>query len=388
MRLPILCLLVAMSPTVRGVSVGSPAPHPTAPAPFWQGLGPGPYAVGYRVIYEDDEKRAWLSPPSNSDPGRPVRVSVWYPAAAETATQVMTYGDYLHHNAPVGFGAITEKLDQSDLASWKSDMESLVPNDKQALQRVLALPVAARADAAPLQGRHPLVLYVGGKASRADANVEMEEYLASHGYVVATVPQLGPSESHIDLGSSPQELALHADDFDFALQILRGLPFVDGRTFVAVGHSAGAEVSIELAFRHPEMKAVIGLDGSFGTKSGSRILTRLPGYQTDRKIRASLFDIRRSEGSQGVQLDLTAGDAIRWSHLYRKQFQGAYHGDFTEWGMVAFVAGIAMPPNPYGHTRQLGVDVNRAACHYVLDFLDYKLQGRKAALVRLRPLLQ
>lgn len=388
MRLPILCLMAAVSPTVSGVSVGPPVPHPPAPAPFWQSLEPGRYAVGYRVIYERDKRRAWLSRPSNSDPGRPIRVSVWYPAVAGKVTERMTYGDYLHHNAPGGFEAITEKLDQSDQASWKSDMDSLVPNDKQALQRVLALPVAARPDAEAVPGRHPLVLYAGGKASRADANVEMEEFLASHGYVVATVPQLGPSESHIDLGSSPQELALHADDFDFALQILRGLPFVDGHTFVAIGHSAGAEVSIELAFRHPEMKAVIGLDSSFGTKSGSRILTRLPGYQTERRIHASLFDLRRSEGSQAVQLDLTAGDAIRWSHLYRKQFQGAYHGDFTEWGMVAFVAGIAMPPNPYEHTRQLGVDVNRAACHYVLDFIDYQLQGRKAAIVPLRPFLQ
>lgn len=82
------------------------------------------------------------------------------------------------------------------------------------------------------------------------------------------MPELGSSEKNVELGSSPNELALHADDFDFALEILRGVSFVASHPFAAIGHSAGGEVAIELAFRHPDIKAVIGLDGSFGMTSG------------------------------------------------------------------------------------------------------------------------
>lgn len=175
------------------------------------------------------------------------------------------------------------------------------------------------------------------------------------------MPELGSSEKNVELGSSPNELALHADDFDFALEILRGVSFVASHPFAAIGHSAGGEVAIELAFRHPDIKAVIGLDGSFGMTSGARVFKRLPEYRSGEKLRAALLDLRRSVGSQGVHLDLAAVDALRWRQLYRKLFPGAYHGDFTEWGMVAFVADVPMPTNPYQHTRQIGVDVNRSA---------------------------
>lgn len=378
---------MAIASASAATSAG-PTVHSSIPDPFWKSLGPGPFAVGYRVLYEHDRKRAWLSRPNPSDPGRPIRMTVWYPAASFASGEPMTYGDYLHHDAPPGFESITRALDQSDMASWQSDMNELMPGDKQALQPIFDLHVASRSGAEPAPGRHPLVLYSGGKGSRADANVELEEFLASYGYVVATVPQLGPSESNIELGSSSGELALHADDFDFALRVLRGLPFVATHSFAAIGHSAGAEVAIELALRHPGLKAVMGFDGSFGTKSGANILVLLPGYQTKLELHAAMFDLKRAEGSQGVHLNLAPVDAIRWARLYRRLFPGAYHGDFAEWGMVAFVAGVPMPPNPDSHTRQIGVDVNIAVCHYALDFLDYQLRGRKTYAGRLKALMQ
>ena len=51
-------------------------------APFWNELKPGPYPVGFRVVYYRDRSRKWLKTlgASAPDPGRPIRVSVWYPA--------------------------------------------------------------------------------------------------------------------------------------------------------------------------------------------------------------------------------------------------------------------------------------------------------------------
>lgn len=382
-----LCIVAGLLPmmAIATPAVQTKQQQDSSP-PFWNDLGPGPYPVGYRVIYRFDPKRTWASSANGPAPGRPIRVSIWYPAANDGSGQPMTYGDYLHHAAPpAGFEQISHTLDANDLESEKSDFAQLAAG---ALDRILALPVAARRGANPLPGRHPLVLYSGGKASRADANVELEEFLASNGYVVATVPELGPSEKNVELGSSPNELSLHADDFDYALEILRGVPFVTSHPFAAIGHSAGGEVAIELAFRHPDLKAVIGMDGSFGMTSGARVFKRLPEYRSGRKLHAALLDLRRSQGSQGVHLDLTAVDALRWTQLYRKLFPGAYHGDFTEWGMVAFVAGIPMPANPDQHTRQIGVEVNRSACHLVLDFLNYEMRGEKEAGAELRALKQ
>lgn len=385
-----LCIMAGLLPLMMtGTAGGQSKRQRDLPLPFWNDLGGGPYPVGYRVIYRFDRKGTWPSSADGSASGRPIRVSVWYPAANDGSGEPMTYGDYLHHRAPpAGFEQITRTLDTNDLESEKSDFAQLTPDVPGTLDRILALPVAARSGANPAPGRHRLVLYSGGKGSRADTNIELEEFLASNGFVVATVPELGPSEKNIELGSSPSELALHADDFDFALEILRELPFVASHSFAAIGHSAGGEVAVELAFRHRDLRAVIGLDGSYGMKSGARVIKRLPGYRRGRKMHADLLDLRRSEGSQGVQLDLAAVDALGWRRLYRKSFAGAYHGDFTEWGMVAFIAGVPMPANPYHHTRQIGVEVNRSACHLVLDFLNYELRKPKEAGAELKSLKQ
>jgi len=300
----------------------------------------------------------------------------------------MTYGDYLQHHGPNEFRQFDDALDKMDMESWQSDLRDLVPASAAMFGKLLATPTAALWNARPARGIFPLVLYSGGKGSRADDNIELGEYLASYGYVVATVPQLGPSDQELELGSSPREIALHADDFDAALTALHSVSGIRFDPIATIGHSDGGEVAVELALRHPEVKAVVGLDGSYGMSGGARIFVQLPEYTSGRRIQASLLDLRRAEGSQGVKLDLNAIDALQWTHLYRAAFQLAYHGDFTEWGMVAWKLQIPMPANPYGHTRQIGYNVNRRACRAILDFLDAELRTRPQGIAALKKSLR
>lgn len=380
--------LVAVLVTVTSTAQLQPT-RQAAPS-FWNDLKAGPCAVGFRVLYYRDRRRQWLKETvaTSADPGRPIRVSVWYPAIPSASAEPMKYGDYLHHDGPSDFQQLNNHLDKSDTESWMSDLRELSPPGQAIFDKLLSTPVVAYRNAPAAHGHFPLVLYSGGKGSRADANVELGEYLASHGYVVATVPQLGPSDQEIELGSSPQEISLHADDFDAALTVLRDLPEVDFGHLATAGHSAGGEVAVELALRHPEVTAVVGLDGSYGMSSGSRVLTRLPGYAPGRKVGAALLDLRRADGSQGAKLDLTAIDALHWADLCRVIFTKAFHGDFTEWGMLGRKLSIPMPPNPDGHTREIGYQVNQQACHAVLDFLDARLRGRKEAHGRLKHTIQ
>lgn len=81
------------------------------------------------------------------------------------------------------------------------------PPGQPLFDKLRSTPTAAYGNAPAAHGDFPLVLYSGGKASRADDNVELGEYLASYGYVVATVPQLGPSDHELELGSSPPEIS-------------------------------------------------------------------------------------------------------------------------------------------------------------------------------------
>lgn len=351
--------------------------------PFWSDLKAGQYSVGFRVLYRRDHHRPWLKAHNSvSDPGRPIRLGIWYPATPSASAEAMKYGDYLHHEGPEGFRNFNQQLDKNDIDSWLSDLSELSPSGHAIFEKLLSMPVAAYHDAPAAHGRFPLVLYSGGKGSRADANVELAEYLASHGYVIATVPQLGPSDQEIELGSSAKEISLHADDFDAALTILHELPEIDFSHIATAGHSAGGEAAVELALRHPEIAAVIGLDASYGMSGGARILAQIPEYAPGREVHAALLDLRRANGSQGVTLDLSAIDALHWPDEYRIVFANAFHGDFTEWGCVGLKLAVPMPSNPDGHTRQMGYEVNLHAYHAILDFLDARLRGDKSALQR------
>src|SRR4029077_15976901 len=61
-------------------------------------LPPGSYAVGYRTSFQRDSTRPWRT----AEAGRPIRISIWYPAVSDTLP-AMTYGDYFHFNGPADF---------------------------------------------------------------------------------------------------------------------------------------------------------------------------------------------------------------------------------------------------------------------------------------------
>src|SRR5215831_3758792 len=72
------------------------------PALPWTALEPGVYPVGYRVLYKFDRSRTWHAtrrsgaPFSPDENGRPVRVSLWYPAGAIDGLRKMKILDYVH----------------------------------------------------------------------------------------------------------------------------------------------------------------------------------------------------------------------------------------------------------------------------------------------------
>src|SRR5688572_22257719 len=74
---------------------------PAAAAPtIWGGLEPGPHAVGFRQLERLDPARPFWMPrtldgkPRDRERARPIRISVWYPAAAATGA-TLTVGDYV-----------------------------------------------------------------------------------------------------------------------------------------------------------------------------------------------------------------------------------------------------------------------------------------------------
>lgn len=172
----------------------------------------------------------------------------------------MRYGDYFHYEGNNDFREPNDELEKYDRGSTLEDLNEVSPNGTQIFARLCATPVAAIRDARPASGRFPVVLYAGGLGCRADANVELGEYLASHGYIVATVPRLGPSAEESSLETTAGEAGVHVGDLEFALKVLRDLPDVDVKNLAIAGHSAGGVAALQFAIQ----KSGSGSDSGFG----------------------------------------------------------------------------------------------------------------------------
>jgi dienelactone hydrolase len=358
----------------------SSAPHTAAPL-LWGDLKPGQFAVGFKTLYLRDKSRPWLlgHAGSKADPGRPIRISIWYPSASASSGVPMRYGDYFHYDGPADFRALNAKLEANDRQSYLDDFNAVTPRGQELLAKLVATPVAAHHNARAVQGRFPVVLYAGGEGSRADANVPLAEFLASHGYVVATVPPLGPSEDDLNQESTPKDVALRVSDFEFALGTLRKLSFIDGSRVAIAGHSVGGDVALDMAMRHSNIRAVIGLDGSFGFTGRSDRFKRIAGY-APQQIKAAILDMRRGSGVQGATDDSSVLEACTSADRYQVTFRHMFHGDFTEFGPVGLKLAVPLPPNTDGRTRLTGYQGNQEAYHLALDFLDAHLRGQSAAM--------
>jgi predicted dienelactone hydrolase len=136
------------------------------------GLQLGALPVGFTLLPLTDSSRRMPS----GDP-RPVTVGVWYPARATAATH-LTYREYFALPAGAGGRELDEFL--AFLGSHGA------PAD--AVQEWLGAPMLAARDAPAVGVRFPLVLLAQGNGQTLRDQAPFAEYLASHGYVVATSP--------------------------------------------------------------------------------------------------------------------------------------------------------------------------------------------------------
>jgi hypothetical protein len=209
---------------------------------FWGNLEPGSYPVSFKVIYKYDYSRSWK--PKRGVEGqltlgeraRPVRISVWYPAQKQTAALKALYRDYVYFKTSnKDFTQTNKMLEERDAAN----LRHIFKNSEQVFQKLLSTQMAASLNALPSRGSFPLVVYSSGLNDISSSNVVLWEYLASHGYVVITVPQLGTTSDSVNLGINPIDLETQIRDLEFALAAMHDFPNVDRNKLAAMGHSMG-----------------------------------------------------------------------------------------------------------------------------------------------------
>ena len=205
---------------------------------------------------------------------------------------------------PEGRGAIREKIDQ-------------------ALQE----PVFAVRDAVPEKGPFPLIVHMPGYNASPAHHAYLFEYLASRGYVVAAVPNMGMYRREID--DEPASLEVQARDLEFAVARMGELPNVDLSRVGTTGMSWGGFSNVLFGERDSRVDAVLTLDGAITMPEELKLIEAVPGYSHKKFDKAYMQLLVTPAEAKFRPKDLRFFEALEYGDAHMVQFRGVDHDEFS-----------------------------------------------------------
>jgi Dienelactone hydrolase family len=377
------CLAAA---PVAGQAEGSGARRPA----LWPGLVAGPFQVGYRVLREYDFSRSFrrktdaLGMRRRGEIARPVQISVWYPAdsvAGGVRVPVRAYYDAVASETdfaartPEELDAGLAEFERILAAEWNVPTDD-VPSVLSRLDSLLAGPSSALGNVRPAAGRYPLVLHLPGYNASPNHHYPLFEYLASHGYVVAAVPNMGAYRRNID--DEAMSLDVQARDLEFAFSVVRELPFVDEGRVATTGMSWGGLSNVLFATRNANVDAVVTFDGAVTMPEELSLLEAVPGFRHGTLRAAYLQFLVDPKAATFRPKDLRFWDSLRYAPAYQRHFAGVAHDDFAPGNLRLYLLAAGDPAD-----RRRMEGFTRFVAQETLRFLDAWLKGNEEARSRL-----
>lgn len=342
------CLLLVIGALVPVASEAQAPQH-------WGGLQPGAHGVGFRRIWTVDHSRVWpRSEAIDSVHGviaRPQRIDVWYPAVCDRNAR-MPLGAYLRMQAPAPeFADLVFLTRRWDEYSYRG----LVARDSAVFDRLMSLETAACEGAERARGRFPLVVYSAGWFNRAPDNTILAEFLASHGFVVAAVPQTNPGLWTFRFTSDAWSVENQIRDLELTLGVMAMDSSVDRTRVAAMGYSTGGDVALLLQGRNRVVDAVVGLDASWTLGPGNDV--KGSAFFSPGQHRVPILAARRpiSPGRADEVLDSLDG-----APRLVVEISGSDHGAFSDDPAQRLALGLGTADQAAAHAR---------VAHVVLQFL-------------------
>jgi dienelactone hydrolase len=347
----------------QGGGIGVALGPPFAPPPLWVDLEPGMYAVRVdTMMRRAPAKDGWASA------GRPVQITIWSPASARGTP--LTYRDYI---------ALT--ANQATLAPASADASAAAVarlkgfvtsngSSAAAAEQWFDMPVAASWDAPLATHRFPLVVIAQGNYHSAYNQAVLGEYLASHGYVVATSPSPLVLETIDDSTSLITRARRQAADLEYVVDALRPRPDVDTARVGVVAHSFGARAAFVAVADGAPFRSFVSLDGGIANKLGADWLDGTP--LAGAELRVPVLHVYQDR-DETVQPDFTRLRSWHGADRTLVRVDDMYHPYFTALGFVAAVdtALHVAPAVP-----ELGRKVS-GVVELTATFLDATLRNRR-----------
>ncbi|MBC7896212.1 MAG: hypothetical protein H7066_12430, partial [Cytophagaceae bacterium] len=324
----------------------APASASADSAAFYRGLDRGTHTVGYRSMELVDRARHDSAAAGPVAPRR-LAVHVWFPAQRSTG-RTLRFSELTGRSLPA-------------LADHAVELGGARGVAQAGIQRLGAIGTWSRAGVSPIAGRHPLVL-VPSWLAPGTVSV-MAEVLASHGFVVATVPHRGTDAVAPEF--NVRNLESQATDLQFTVQELSRLPFVDDARVAVMGTGINASGALLFAMRSARVGALVSLEGGITTPFEQRMIRTSP-YFDPRRVRTPILAITAPH----PDVDAARLDIYRNAMQHRVHFAGSGEFWMLNFGpMNAVVPSVIGTPPGDVHTAFV------TATRYVERFLSTYLRG-------------
>ena len=330
----------------------------------------GPHAVGLRVVQQYDYSRMLEAPvdvfgkAGSVAPARPIQTLVWYPANRSGAAPMLA-ADYRQATLSVVDFSLASSEAAKQRALWMAG-----PQKAQYGAATLAV-----RDAAAAGGSYPVLIYAPSFASSAFENLDLCEYLASHGYVVIASRSLGARS--VSITDDIDGVEAQAGDIAFLANFAQTLPQADVTKIAAAGYSWGGMANVFAAARSSRIQALVSLDGSI--RYYPKIWNAAGAVRPARTAVPMLFLGASPRTPEAMERDDKLGgsylNAMKYSDVYVTTMHPMRHSDFSGWNLRS------TGEDGFGdYQRADVVQAYRSGALYVHRFLDAYLKNDTAAL--------
>jgi dienelactone hydrolase len=331
----------------------------------------GPHRVGVRVVHQNDYSRA-IEPDINvfgetsgTQDARPMQTLVWYPAQM-TSRMPMKFIEY----ELTRLTALDFSVPAADIA--KARERARVGKDAVPFGEY----VSATDNSPEAAGKYPVVIYAPSYGAPAHENVDLCEYLASHGYIVIAIRSMGPRSA--GMSDDVEGLEAQAADIAFLAAYAHTLPQADSNRLAVVGLSWGGLSNVFASARSSRIKALVSLDGS--VRSHPQMIAAA-SYVKPARTAVPMLSI----GSRPMSLETLQqkGSKVTSSYLNSMKYSDVYLATMQPMTHMNFSSLALRGDGDAQFTEYSRDEVANAyswTLRYVKEFLDAQLKQDAGAL--------
>jgi pimeloyl-ACP methyl ester carboxylesterase len=328
------------------------------------------YSAGYQNLICTDSGRNYKPGAKKTDRfyNRPIEIDLWYPAKEPTVAEPVRYGDFLQ--------LLEQRSNRfQDDTLYKTMTDDLIQYlcvnlSIQDSSKLTGLKTRSYLGAQPAGRNFPIIIYMTSLNGMSFENINLFEFLAEHGYIVASIASVGRYPGNMQ--ENLADLLEQINDGSFALQYLKKVYPVDSSAVGVIGYSWGGLAASGLAILQPGIKCILSFDGSemhyYGdSKKEDQDFNqiRFSPWMNPQKIRVPYAYLESGAKQQDREVDsIYNWLPFLWTSRSYARFPGAVHEDFS-------CLPYLLPDKKSG-----GLNLYRQFCNFSLHFFDQYLKNQ------------